>query len=139
LYCTVDDIVTELGQTTTAMLSNDADPESINSDLLESYLTARSEFIDGFLLGRYTLPLQNSHEIIKKVCVDLVVYDLYKRRGSIDDDSKLIKKEAIEILANLQTGKITLDDGDAEDRPRHVSYSEKTSLFSNELLDNYSL
>ena len=100
MYCTLDDIKKQVQETTLIEITDDALSGQINTDVINETILYASTLIDGYLRGRYTLPLQSIPEIIKLTAVDLAVYRLYSRRfhtdmpDSINDKYKnSIKKE----------------------------------------------
>jgi phage gp36-like protein len=138
MYCTVDDIANELTAQKAAQLSNDADPDTLNVGLIEQYITEASDLINNYLRGRYPLPLQNNHTLIKKVCIDIVRYELYKRRAAkMEDDIKTFYEDALSKLNKVQRGDIILDEGNADSRPKHIVVSERARMFTQDLLDGY--
>lgn len=137
MYCTIADITDDMTLASASKLSNDADPSSLNKRLIEQYITDASDAINGYLRGRYPLPLSKSHIILKKLCIDLVKYELYKRRGKLNDDLNNLYKDSISTLGKLQKGQITLDEGDSDDRPKFFSTNTNTQLFTDDLLDKY--
>lgn len=135
MYCTINDIINELSYKISAQLSNDADPNTLNDTLIEQYISDASELINSYLRGRYPLPLQSDHAIIKNICIDVVKYELYKRRSKLDENLKDIYNNAISDLNKLQRGIIVLDEGTTDTRPKHFAINTKTQMFTQELLD----
>jgi phage gp36-like protein len=137
MYCTLQDILDDLTEKVVAQLSNDNDPNSVNNELVTKYIIDSTQLIDGFLRSRYPLPLVKDHSILKKVCIDIVKYELYKRRGKVFDSVQNLYKDAMSILEKIQKGMITLDEGTPETRPGFYYVSERKPVFDKEILDNY--
>lgn len=137
MYCSVQDIIEDLTENVVAQLSNDDDPSMVNHNIVNKYISEASQIIDGFLRSRYELPLHNEHAILKKVCIDLVKYELYKRRGKVYEDVLNLYKDGISVLEKIQKGMITLDEGTAETRPGFYLVSERMPVISKKTLDNY--
>lgn len=137
MYCSIQDIIEDLTENVVAQLSNDNDPSTVNQDIVNKYISDASQIIDGFLRSRYELPLHNEHTILKKVCVDLVKYELYKRRGKVYEGILNLYKDGISVLEKIQKGMITLNEGTAETRPGFYLVSERIPVFSKKHLDTY--
>ncbi len=137
MYCDVQDIKDDLTEKVVAQLSNDENPNVINEEIVSKYISESTQLIDGFLRSRYGLPLENEHSIIKKVCVDIVKYELYKRRGKVFDNIQNLYKDGISTLEKIQKGMIILDEGTAETRPGFFLVSERKPVIDKEILENY--
>ena len=129
VYCTLDDILQAVGINAVAKLSNDNNPAIVEDSVVNNLIKNNSELIDGYLRGRYALPLINQHQILNQINIDLVKYDLYKRREQVTDRMQESRKELLAILSNIQKGVITLDEGNAETRPSAVSYTKTSGVF----------
>jgi phage gp36-like protein len=137
MYCDVQDIKDDLTEKVVAQLSNDENPNVVNEEIVSKYISESTQLIDGFLRSRYGLPLENEHSIIKKVCVDIVKYELYKRRGKVFDNIQNLYKDGIATLEKIQKGMIILDEGTAETRPGFFLVSERKPVIDKEILGNY--
>ncbi|MCD7780899.1 MAG: DUF1320 domain-containing protein, partial [Candidatus Gastranaerophilales bacterium] len=56
-YCTVDDIETQTSTPTLIQLTSDDGQEAVNRDVADEAILYSSVLIDGYLRGRYSLPL----------------------------------------------------------------------------------
>jgi phage gp36-like protein len=89
------------------------------------------------LRSRYPLPLAGEHSILQKVCIDLVKYELYKRRGKVFDSIQNLYKDGISTLEKIQRGMISLDEGTPETRPGFFLVSNRKPVINKRKLDNY--
>lgn len=137
MYCTVQDIVDDLTEKVVAQLSNDEEPNVVNDEIVSKYISDVTQIIDGYLRGRYELPIINEHSILKKICIDIVKYELYKRRGKVFDNIQNFYKDGIATLEKIQKGMITLNEGTAESRPGFFLVSERKPVFDRTKLENY--
>ncbi len=137
MYCTIQDIKDDLTEKVTAQLSNDADPNVVDEALVDKYISDAGDFIDGFLRARYNLPLENEHSILRKACIDIVKYELYKRRGKVFDSIQNLYKDSISTLEKLQKGTITLNEGTPETRPGFFLFSEREPVVPKKAMDNF--
>lgn len=137
MYCNVQDIKDDLTEKVVAQLSNDENPNEVNEEIVSKYISESTQLIDGFLRSRYGLPLEKEHSIIKKLCIDIVKYELYKRRGKVFDNIQNLYKDGISTLEKIQKGIIILDEGSPETRPGFFLVSERKPVIAKEILDNY--
>lgn len=137
MYCSIQDIKDDLTEKVVAQLSNDENPNLVNEEIVSKYISESTQLIDGFLRSRYSLPLEKEHSIIKKVCIDVVKYELYKRRGKVFDNIQNLYKDGISTLEKIQKGMIILDEGIAETRPGFFLVSDRKPVIDKEILENY--
>lgn len=144
MYCSIDDIKNKISEDKLAQLTDDSTGSgelAVNSSFVNGVIERQSDFIDGFMLHKYTLPITNDNalNILKPVCIDLCVYELYARRNLADlsDSIIRIKTEALRLLRDIQKGIIKLDrDGESSNmQPRHYSIEARTNKFTNDYLD----
>ena len=84
MYCTLDDIKKQLQETTLIEITDDNLSGQINTDVVDETTLYADTLIDGYLRGRYTLPLQSIPEIVRVLATDLSIYRLYSRRFHTD-------------------------------------------------------
>lgn len=137
MYCDVQDIKDDLTEKVVAQLSNDENPNEVNEVIVSKYISESTQLIDGFLRSRYGLPLEKELSIIKKICIDFVKYELYKRRGKVFDNIQNLYKDGISTLEKIQRGMIILDEGTPETRPGFFLVSERKPVIDKEKLENY--
>ncbi len=138
-YCTLTDITENIPTTMLAQLSNDTTPATVSEDIVNQFITDSSAIIDSYLRGRYTLPLNNTHTILKKICIDIIKYELYKRRNIVNESVNIIYKDAIATLDKLQKGIVVLNESTTTDKPSFYLGTTHTNIFSDDLLSNYLL
>ena len=111
MYCTVQDIENAISANALAQLSDDDNGIIVNTALVESIIETVSDTIDDYLRGEYTLPLRNSHNTLKQICISLTRYELANRRsGNVDEDVVRLYDNAIKTLTNIQRGIIQLSE-----------------------------
>lgn len=111
-YCTLTDLERAIPKQTLIWLSNE-DPAATNYDVavLEDAINYAEELADGYLVSRYTLPLEPVPTIIRDAVAYLARYWLYQRRpeGAIPEAVKDGKKDALDTLSQIQKGSISLN------------------------------
>ena len=110
-YCTLDDIKSKrIPETTLINLTDDEDLGVVAEAVVEGIIGDVDELIDGYLRGRYSLPLDPVPGIVKALSADIAVYNLYGRRAEFDIPKAVGEKfaAAMKILDGIQAGKIAL-------------------------------
>jgi len=109
-YCSSSDIESYVSTPTLIQLTNDEGGDVINDTVTQEAIIYASTLIDGYLRGRYTLPLDTQFPLLKILCIDISVYRLYSRRMR-DDMPEVIEnayKNAISTLRDIQKGVVSL-------------------------------
>lgn len=160
-YCTLKDIETQTTTATLIQLTNDNyEQNEIDSVVAEEAIIYSSTLIDGYLRGRYNLPL-NTHclvggdkrariseaddfsplppirfPLLRVVAIDLSIYRLYSRRivSDIPESINTNYKNAIKTLEQLQKGIITLDSG--EDSPPQTNNEYRSNKTNQDRIFN---
>ena len=110
-YCTIEDIETQTSTPTLIQLSSDNGQEEVNRVVVEEAIIYSSTLIDGYLRGRYSLPLDAHFPLLRILAIDLSIYRLYSRRMR-NEMPEVIQKNydnAISTLRDIQKGVITLE------------------------------
>lgn len=109
-YCTIDDIETHTSTPTLIQLTSDDGQEAVDRVVAQEAILYSSTLIDGYLRGRYSLPLDTRFPLLRILAIDLSIYRLYTRRMR-DEMPEVIEnnyKNAISTLKDIQKGVITL-------------------------------
>ena len=109
-YCTIDDIEKQLSSATLIQLTSDNEQEEVNRTIVEEAIIYSSALIDGYLRGRYTLPLDTRFPLLRILAIDISIYRLYSRRvwDNIPDAIENAYNNAISTLRDIQKGIISL-------------------------------
>ena len=130
-YCTAEDIEIQLGKEPLIQLTNDnCEQDTIDTVVCEEAILYSSTLIDGYLRGRYNLPLNTHFPLLRVVAMDLSIYRLYSRRIMTEIPEVVCDayKNAIKTLENLQKGIITLETQDNETLQNGQYRTNKTEL-----------
>lgn len=110
-YCTPEDIEKQVSTHTLIQLTNDnPEQETVDAVVCEEALIYSSTLIDGYLRGKYTLPLNNQFPLLRIIAIDLSIYRLYSRRIYTEIPESVVQayKNAIKTLEDLKKGIISL-------------------------------
>ena len=146
-YCTVEDIETQLSTPTLIQLSSDDGQDEIDRTVVDEAILYSSTLIDGYLRGRYTLPLNTHFPLLRILCIDLSTYRLYSRRlfNEMPEVIADAYKNAIATLRDIQKGIISLQ-AESEETQETASFNpdeyrtnkdESDRLFGKQKLSEY--
>lgn len=109
-YCTIEDIETQTSTPTLIQLTSDDGQEEVDRVVAQEAILYSSTLIDGYLRGRYTLPLDTHFPLLRILAIDLSIYRLYTRRmrNEMPEVIENNYKNAIATLRDIQKGVITL-------------------------------
>jgi phage gp36-like protein len=110
-YCSVDDIQEQrIPEEILIQLTDDESNEAVSSDVVNAVISAESEIIDGYIRGRYSLPLASTQPILQSVCLDLCTFRLYSRRVGyeVPDHVAKARTAALSTLRSIASGAIKL-------------------------------
>lgn len=141
-YCTLDDIKDHIPEKNIVQLTDDEDLGVIDQAKVDNAIATADIIIDGYLRGRYALPLSNPVPgLIKTLSVNLAIFHLYSRRLELEMPEAMISryKNALKVLEQIQKGIVTLGIETAETGPGQGYYkTSKTSddrVFSKDVLE----
>ena len=109
-YCTIEDIETQTSTPTLIQLTSDDGQEVVDRVVAQEAILYSSTIIDGYLRGRYSLPLNTHFPLLRILAIDLSIHRLYSRRMR-DEMPEVIEnnyKNAISTLKDIQKGVISL-------------------------------
>lgn len=141
-YCTRDDIGRAIPELTLVQLSND-DPaaEQPNDNVIEDAVRQAEELVDGYLRGRYDLPLNPVPTVLRDAVVYLARHWLYQRRpeGALPDAVKDSRKDTIRLLESIRDGVVTLGmpSGQAAPEPGEIRVRARHQQFGGDLWGRY--
>ena len=109
-YCVITDITAVIPNDKVIDLTNDSGGDTVDFDKITDAISYVDNIIDGYLRGRYDLPLASTPDELKYIAVDFVTYRLYSRRMYTDVPENVILryKEILRILKDIQRGVYSL-------------------------------
>ncbi len=108
-YASQSDLVERYGETMLINLSDRADPPAnvIDAGVVTRALEDTDASINGYLSGRYQLPLQVTPSLLRDLAQTIAVYKLH--RDSVSDKIRQDYADALKQLALISTGTVRLD------------------------------
>lgn len=109
-YATQQDMTDRYGEPRIVQLTDREDPPAnvIDATLLQRRLDDASAIIDGYLIGRYALPLSVAPAILKVHCCSLTMYALLGETVEKDSAPAVDRRDAIAYLEKVARGDIAL-------------------------------
>lgn len=143
-YCTLEDIRGHVPDARLVEVTDDLTPNAdgeIKQDIVGKAIEESSTLIDAYIGKRYRLPLPSVPSVLRSVCVDLSIYNLYERitEMNISEGMKLRYDNAIALLMRIADGKasIGLEDGNkAEEAGFKVMGTNAPSMFTLESMSS---
>lgn len=141
-YCTRADLGNAIPELTLIQLSND-DPsaEQPNEAVIEDGVRQAEELVDGYLRGRYNLPLDPVPTVLRDAVVYLARHWLYQRRpeGVLPEAVKDSRKDTIKLLESIRDGVVTLGmpTGQATPEPGEVRVRSRRQQFDDTVWEGY--
>ncbi|WP_102798726.1 gp436 family protein [Bowmanella denitrificans] len=105
MYCTVDGLVARFGQQELVDLTNPGQSQ-VDAAKAQKAIDDATATINGYLGGRYTLPLSTVPAVLVRLCADLARYYLYDNAPS--EVVSANKVDALAFLKSLAKGDVTL-------------------------------
>lgn len=128
MYATINDFILRVGEFQAMQLTDRDNAGEVNQEVLTIALSDSSSQIDGYLVGRYALPLKTIPQNLTRICCDLTRYRLASMSDvSITEEIIERYKLSLRELEGIASGKVSL--GIAEDE--QASTGENTVIFTN--------
>ncbi|MFZ5998055.1 MAG: gp436 family protein [Nitrospirota bacterium] len=138
MYSTLDDIKKLLPAEIIIQLTDDENTGAINQARVDEAISQADAEIDSYCAGKYTVPFTTVPAVVKKISVDIAIYNLYSRKvEEIPDTRKDRYNNAIRQLKRIADGTITLgiDPAPAPSSEGEIKTSDRT--FTKDKLGGY--
>jgi phage gp36-like protein len=117
-YSTQPDLVEQLSEAELIQLSDDAGIGIINAAVVIRAIADADEEINGYIGSRMAVPLTTVPGIIRKMSVEIAIYNLYARRqDSVPETRKDRYRNAVAFLVKVGEGKLSLGASDPTGSP----------------------
>ncbi len=147
-YSTLADIKKLIPEDVSIQLTDDEGSGTVNQTRVDEAIAQADGEINGYLAGRYTVPLSTVPALIRKFSVDIAIYNLYSRKTEDMPKTRVDRyNNAIRTLEAIAKGTISLgvspDPGDEMQIKTSTSEDDrkfsqgKSSEGTTGTLDNY--
>ncbi|MBW7968121.1 DUF1320 domain-containing protein [Bradyrhizobium sp. BR 10289] len=108
-YASQSDLVERFGTSMLIDLTDRADPPAgaIDADVVAKALADADAAIDGYLLGRYLLPLASTPALLNDLAKAIAIYKLH--RDSVSDKIRADYQDALKQLGLIASGTLRLN------------------------------
>ena len=140
MYCDINSILNYVSSNDLGQLSNDSGAVYIDGSIVDNAIKNAEDEINGYLRGRYSLPLNPVPVKITQICADIAIYSLSKRRNAITETIRKSYEDAVSDLSKIQKGNIILFDevnGETPAVELKIIVEDKTPIFSSKLLKGF--
>lgn len=112
-YCTLDDIRGHVPDARLVEVTDDLTPNAdgeIKENIVVKAIEESSTLIDAYIGKRFRLPLPRIPRVLRMICVDLTIYNLYERltEMNITEGMKLRYNNAIALLKRIADGEVSI-------------------------------
>lgn len=147
-YCTQADLLEQIPEDELLQLTDDADTGSIDTSVVDRAIADADALIDSYCGTKHDVPFSPVPVMVRKLSVDITVYNLFARRRGAPEDRKERYDDAVRFLRDISRGIGSLG-GDApagdDDAGPEATTKKSDRVFSRGLdsdgsvgtLDNY--
>lgn len=132
MYASKQDMITGYGEREIIQLTDHVMPPAgvVDDAVLSQALSDASALIDSYVSRRYDLPLASVPVVVKRTCMTLARYTLF--RGRHTDQVRKDYEDALEYLKQISSGTAVLDVGGSEPQsaPAQVVADSAERMFS---------
>lgn len=144
MYCALDDLRKQSSDEFLLRCTDDENTGVIDQAIIDEKIADAQTEIDSYCRAQYSVPFQTVPGLIRKLTVDIALYNLVSRRG-MDEDSPdviLVKRyrDATKLLENLAKGIVTIGPtavGDPTPQPQQATVISSPRLFSRRSMEGF--
>lgn len=142
-YHTIDELQpARLTEAELVQLTNDeVGATTIDTDVYEGVRDDAEAEIDAYLGARYSLPLDSTPAVVKRLSITITVYYLYARRfaGGVPEQIRKSYEDAVALLRRLSDGTATLgvQPAPTQNSERLAEVSGQTAVFTRTSLKSF--
>ncbi len=105
-YCTTQDMIKRFREEEIIQLTDHERTGNIDIDVLQRATQDATDEINGYLAGRYGLPLSVVPRVLTRLCCDIARYYLYD--DAVTDQVNQRYEQAIKFLSAMAKGQVSL-------------------------------
>lgn len=108
MYIDVSDLLKSVTEEVLIQLTDDESTGAVVDEVAENAITDASVQIDSYIGAVVALPLATTPDIIKNICADIAIYNLYSRLFDPVPETRVERmKMAITMLGQMAKGDLT--------------------------------
>lgn len=129
-YCTLEDIRGHVPEARLVEITDDTNPNAtgaVKTEIVDKAIAESSDIIDAYIGKRFQLPLPGIPSVLRTICIDLSIYNLYERvtELNVSDGMQLRYKHAIALLKGIAEGDVSIGIV-PEEAPAEMGFSTKS-------------
>lgn len=141
-YCTLTDIEKLLPTETIIQLTDDENLEAVNQSRVDEAIAGADAEIDSYCGSKYSVPFATVPDIVKKISVDISIYNLYSRRLEEMPETRSDRyKNAIRQLEGIAKGIISIGEDPEPAAPTQggveTNKTESDRVFTRDSLNGF--
>ena len=108
-YIVQSDLLAQVSNAQLIQLTDDAKTGSVDADKVTKAISDAEAEIDGYVATKHSVPIASPiPALVKKLAIDIAVYNLYRRRQRAPEDVRTAYEDAVKKLEGIAKGLITL-------------------------------
>ena len=140
-YSTLTDIKKLIPEGSIIQLTDDENLGAVNQARVDEAIAQADAEIDSYCGSKYTVPFTTVPDIVKKISVDIAIYNLYSRRVEEIPETRADRyKNAIRQLEGIAKGLISIGESitpPAETGGPEANKTDDDRTFTKDNLGNY--
>lgn len=131
-YAEVQDLIDRYGEDEILQLTDRDDSGQVDDTVAQTALDDAEAEVDGYLGGRYELPLESPPRILSRITTDIARYHLHD--GVPPDHVNKRYEDAVKFLQKIAEGKVSLGASTAPPSAGAPEVSKGTRMFDDDSL-----
>jgi len=141
-YCTLEDIKKLLPEEIIIQLTDDENQGVVNQARVDEAIAQADAEIDSYCGSKYSVPFSTVPDIVKKISVDIAIYNLYSRKVEEIPATRAERyKNAIRQLEGIAKGIISIGEDPEPPRPSEggseVNKTTNDRVFTRDKLEGF--
>jgi len=141
MYCTLEDLKSRIPEDVLAELTDDTGAGAVNAERIDAAIKDATDEVNGYCQARYPVPFSPAPGYVKKLTMDIALYNLFSARGYDEDstDKSIIDRyrAAVRSLENIAKGVITLGEPAPPPASDGTDIEHPPRVFSRDKLEGF--
>lgn len=103
-YCTLEDILGSMDEADVIGYTDDDDAGTVDQSRVDQAIEMAGVMIDAYVGGRYQVPLDPVPDLVKRLAVDLAVFEICSRRSDPPENREQKRQQAVRLLEKIGSG-----------------------------------
>lgn len=144
MYCTLEDLRNQSSEDFLLRCAETEGTGEIDQSIIEDKITDAQTEIDSYCRTQYSVPFQVVPGLIRKLAVDIALYNLMSKRGYDEESADVIivkrYRDAVKLLENLAKGIVTIGPaaaGEPSPQPQQASIVSPPRRFTRTSMEGF--